>query len=99
METAGEPAPDTVWAELRKSFQVLGAAVTPAASKAAVLYQTSDLLAAFTYTPYCLPLYAPSSCQPVEKFFADCAFASAPSGLSQPLSANWWSTPTCGRNA
>jgi hypothetical protein len=31
----------------RKSFQVFGVSVMPAASKAAVLYQTSDLLAAF----------------------------------------------------
>ncbi len=39
METAGEPASDSVCAVDMKSFHVFGGSVIPAASKAAVLYQ------------------------------------------------------------
>src|SRR5689334_16153020 len=49
--------------------------------------------------PYCLPFQAPRSTQPLLKFLSNWALASGPSGLSQPLSANWCNTPTCGRNA
>src|ERR1044072_278289 len=99
METAGEPASDSVGAVCTNSSQVLGGWVIPAASNDLVLYQTSDLFAAFTYAPYCLPLYAPRSTQPLEKFFFSCSWTALSSGLTQPFSANWCSTPTWGRNA
>ena len=47
MEKAATPESETVWAVLSKSFQVFGT-LTPAFSKAVLLYQTSDLLAALT---------------------------------------------------
>src|SRR5690349_21500461 len=99
METAGEPASDSVCAVCTNSSHVLGGSVMPAASKAWVLYQTSDLFAAFTYTPYCLPSYAPRSTQPFEKFFFSCSWAALFRGLTQPFSANWCNTPTWGMNA
>ncbi len=73
--------------------------MSPAASNACVLYQSSDLFAAFAYTPYGLPSYDPRSTQPFEKFLFSCSSAALPIGLIQPFSANWCNTPTWGRNA
>src|SRR5882757_6949487 len=98
IDTGGVPDSKTVSEVLRKSAQVFGT-VAPAFSKAAVLYQIIDLLETLAYTPYCLPFQEPSFCQPGEKFLLSSACASAPSGFSQPLSANWWSTPFWARKA
>src|SRR6266702_6073580 len=97
-DTGAVPDSKTVSAVFRNASQDVGA-LTPAFWNAAELYQISDLLATLAYMPYCLPCHAPSFCHPGEKLAVSWACASGPSGLSQPLSANWCSTPFWARKA
>src|SRR5207253_4822614 len=71
---------------------------TPAALKAATLYQTVDLLAPFQIRPYCLPFTWPSCAQTGAKFAFSVGVRKA-SGFNDPFFAKSFIRPGCARIA
>src|SRR5229473_7731681 len=97
IENAGVPEALSVFAAVSSAGQLVGA-VTPAALKAATLYQMVDLLAPLKRRPYCLPPTLPSCPQTVAKF-AFIVDARKVSGFNAFFFAKSFIRPGCGRTA